>query len=208
MTAYREPPVFVVRVFNPVVSFLVWRLGPENKRGLEVRRRNSGAWRGVPVDGPAVGKGHYLVYPRGETPWVKNLSAADSAGSRGSPLRRSRTTRSRRCYASSSRAGRGRPRGTSPPLRRRPTPGSATSPQSTPSSRCGTRTSVVPRDYVSLTPSAGVAGRCPRVSGSRWLTGGSTPPPPRLGQDEARSQRPAGDPDPVQRLGQATRRER
>jgi hypothetical protein len=46
MTAYREPPVFVVRVFNPVVSFLVWRLGPENKRGLEVRRRNSGAWRG------------------------------------------------------------------------------------------------------------------------------------------------------------------
>ena len=59
MTTYREPPVFVVRVFNPVVSFLVWWrvrwLGPESKRGLEVRRRKSGAWRGVPVDESAVG---------------------------------------------------------------------------------------------------------------------------------------------------------
>ncbi len=59
MTAYREPPVFVVRVFNPVVSFLVWWrvrwLGPESKRGLEVRRRKGGAWRGVPVDESAVG---------------------------------------------------------------------------------------------------------------------------------------------------------
>ena len=132
MTAYREPPVFVVRVFNPVVSFLVWWrvrwLGPESKRGLEVRRRKSSAWRGVPVDESAVGERHYLVSPPGETAWVENLRAADSAGSRGSPLRRSRTTRSRRCYASSSCTGRGRPRGSSPPVRRRPTPGSATSP--------------------------------------------------------------------------------
>jgi hypothetical protein len=54
MTAYRKPPVFVVRVFNPVVSFLVRWLGPESKRGLEVRRRKGGAWRGVPVDESAV----------------------------------------------------------------------------------------------------------------------------------------------------------
>ena len=51
----REPPVFVVRVFTPVMSFLVRWLGPESKRGLEVRRRKSGAWRGVPVDESAVG---------------------------------------------------------------------------------------------------------------------------------------------------------
>jgi hypothetical protein len=101
MTTYREPPAFVVRVFKPVVSLLVRCSAPRASGGLEFRWRKSGAWRGVPVDEFVVGDRHYLVSARGETQWVKNLRAADSAGSRGSPLRRSRKTRGRRCYASS-----------------------------------------------------------------------------------------------------------
>lgn len=82
MTAYRKPPPLVTRVFNPMVSFLVRRLDLDlgSKRMLEVRGRKSGEWRGVPVNVLVVGDRRYLVSPRGETQWARNLGAAGSAG--------------------------------------------------------------------------------------------------------------------------------
>lgn len=79
MTAYRKPPALVVRVFNPIVNFLVGRLGLDlgDKRTLEVRGRRSGEWRGVPVNMLSLQGKRYLVSPRGETQWVRNLRAAD-----------------------------------------------------------------------------------------------------------------------------------
>ncbi len=84
MTAYRKPSTFVVRGLNPMVGFLVRRLGLDlgGKRVLEVRGRKSGEWRGVPVNELVVEDRRYLVSPRGETQWVRNLRAAGSAGGR------------------------------------------------------------------------------------------------------------------------------
>jgi F420H(2)-dependent quinone reductase len=84
MTAYREPPAVVVRVLNPMVRFLVRRLGLDLKvkRVLEVRGRKSGEWRNFPVNELFVGERRYLVSPRGETQWVRNLRATGPAGGR------------------------------------------------------------------------------------------------------------------------------
>ena len=44
---------------------------------LEVRGRRSGQVRQVPVNLLVVGDGEYLVSPRGESQWVRNVRAAD-----------------------------------------------------------------------------------------------------------------------------------
>jgi len=76
MTAYRKPSALVTRVLNPVMEFAVGRFGLGGKRVLEVRSRKSGEWRGVPVNLLVVESVRYLVAPRGETQWVRNLRAA------------------------------------------------------------------------------------------------------------------------------------
>jgi deazaflavin-dependent oxidoreductase (nitroreductase family) len=45
-------------------------------RELRVRGRKSGEWRTTPVNLLAFDGEHYLVAPRGETQWVRNLRAA------------------------------------------------------------------------------------------------------------------------------------
>ena len=45
-------------------------------RILRVRGRTSGEWRETPVNLLTVGETRYLVAPRGETQWVRNLRAA------------------------------------------------------------------------------------------------------------------------------------
>jgi hypothetical protein len=74
-TPYIKPGFFTTRVFNPVVSFLAGRLELSMKgaRVLAVQGRKSGGWHSTPVN-PLSFKGQrYLVAPRGETQWVRNI---------------------------------------------------------------------------------------------------------------------------------------
>jgi deazaflavin-dependent oxidoreductase (nitroreductase family) len=69
-SAYLRPGTFVRRVANP----LLMRLGALPT--LAVRGRRSGAWRVAPVNVLEHGGARYLVSPRGESQWVRNLRAA------------------------------------------------------------------------------------------------------------------------------------
>jgi deazaflavin-dependent oxidoreductase (nitroreductase family) len=75
---YRQPGWFTKHVFNRLVAGLT-RLGISvwGSRILEVRGRKSGEPRRVPVNLLTLNGEHYLVAPRGETEWVRNLRAAD-----------------------------------------------------------------------------------------------------------------------------------
>lgn len=65
------------RLFNSAVATLT-RLGVSvwGSRVLHVRGRKSGEWRTTPVNLLSYEGGRYLVAPRGETQWVRNLRAA------------------------------------------------------------------------------------------------------------------------------------
>ena len=71
---YLRPGWFTKNVFNRIVAGLT-RLGVSvlGSRVLEVRGRTSGEPRRVPVNLLTVEGGRYLVAPRGETQWVRNL---------------------------------------------------------------------------------------------------------------------------------------
>lgn len=68
---------FTRRVFNPLVAGLT-RLGISvwGSRVLEVAGRTTGEVRTTPVNLLTVDGQRYLVAPRGETQWVKNVRAA------------------------------------------------------------------------------------------------------------------------------------
>src|SRR5262245_32508608 len=71
------PPAIIDRLFNSLTEGLA-RLGVSlyGSRILAVRGRKSGAWRTVPVNLLEHAGGSYLVAPRGETEWVRNLRAS------------------------------------------------------------------------------------------------------------------------------------
>ncbi|MCB0882803.1 MAG: nitroreductase family deazaflavin-dependent oxidoreductase [Thermoleophilia bacterium] len=69
---YLRPPLFVRNVFNPIAM----RFGLGGSEALEVTRRRSGGVQRVPVIPVTVEGVDYLVCPRGETQWVRNLRAA------------------------------------------------------------------------------------------------------------------------------------
>ena len=74
---YRAPGWFTRNVFNQAVAFLT-RHGVSilGSRVLAVRGRTSGTWRTTPVN-VLDHLGHrYLVSPRGEGQWVRNLRVA------------------------------------------------------------------------------------------------------------------------------------
>lgn len=75
-THYREPGRLTRRIMNPVVLLLM-RAGISvwGSRILEVRGRTSGAPRRTPVNLLEVEGAQYLVSPRGDTQWVRNLRA-------------------------------------------------------------------------------------------------------------------------------------
>lgn len=77
-TTYNRPPWFVARVANPVLGFLVERVGFSfgGTEMLAVRGRKSGQIRKVPVNPLAFDGSWYLFSPRGDTDWVRNLRAA------------------------------------------------------------------------------------------------------------------------------------
>jgi deazaflavin-dependent oxidoreductase (nitroreductase family) len=77
MAGYYRPPNWLVRyVLNPQVTFTTWLgVGPGTARVLAVKGRKSGQWRTVPVNLLTHDGQRYLVSPRGETQWVRNLRA-------------------------------------------------------------------------------------------------------------------------------------
>ena len=76
-TDYQRPGWFTKHVFNPIVAGLT-RLGVSlvGSRVLEVRGRKSGEWRSTPVNPLEYEGERYIVAPRGETQWVRNLRAS------------------------------------------------------------------------------------------------------------------------------------
>ena len=77
MAHYRRPGWFDLKVLNPAVAALtragisVW-----GSRVLRVRGRKSGDWKSAPVNLLTHEGQRYLVSPRGQTQWVRNLRAA------------------------------------------------------------------------------------------------------------------------------------
>ena len=67
---YLKPGLVVSRVLNPLLMRL--HVVPT----LAVRGRRSGEWRAVPVNVLELDGQRYLVAPRGDTHWVRNLRAA------------------------------------------------------------------------------------------------------------------------------------
>ena len=120
-TRYLAPDWFTRRVFNPLVARLTrWGISVKGSRVLEVRGRTSGEVRTTVVNLLTVDGVRYLVAPRGETQWVRNLRAdggaarsASAGATRRSWPRSSPTPTRRRCSGPTSRRGRGRSAGSS-----------------------------------------------------------------------------------------------
>ncbi len=74
---FQEPGWFTKHVFNPLVAGLT-KLGLPlaGSRVLEVKGRKSGEWRRTPVNPLEFEGGRYLVAPRGNTQWVRNMRAS------------------------------------------------------------------------------------------------------------------------------------
>jgi deazaflavin-dependent oxidoreductase (nitroreductase family) len=72
---YIKPGFFTTGVFNPIVGFLAGRLGSslEGARVLSVQGRRSGEWHSTPVKPLTFEGRRYLVAPRGDTQWVRNI---------------------------------------------------------------------------------------------------------------------------------------
>ena len=77
MAYYAKPDWFNRNVLNPSVALLthigisVW-----GSRVLRVRGRKSGAWHSHPVNLLTYERHRYLVAPRGQTQWVRNIRVA------------------------------------------------------------------------------------------------------------------------------------
>lgn len=73
---YQKPGWFTQHIFNPMVAILT-RLGlsVRGSRVLEVRGRTTGQPRRTPVNLLTLDDHQYLVAPRGETQWVRNVRA-------------------------------------------------------------------------------------------------------------------------------------
>jgi deazaflavin-dependent oxidoreductase (nitroreductase family) len=74
---YVAPGWFTRNVFNPAIALLTRAgLSVWGSRELRVRGRTSGEWRSTPVNLLSLDGERYLVAPRGETQWVRNLRVA------------------------------------------------------------------------------------------------------------------------------------
>jgi len=78
-THYRAPGWFTRNVFNRFVAFLT-RNGVSvlGSRVLAIKGRTSGEWRTTPVNLLELDGHRYLISPRGEGQWVRNLRVAGS----------------------------------------------------------------------------------------------------------------------------------
>jgi|SRR5215831_15546811 len=77
MARYEKPDWLTKRVLNPVVAFLANAgVSVRGSRILAVRGRKSGQIRTTPINPLEIGGTRYLVAPRGDTEWVRNLREA------------------------------------------------------------------------------------------------------------------------------------
>ena len=85
--AYQKPGFVTNHIFNPLLAGAV-KLGmsPRGANILLVQGRKSGEWRSTPVNPLTIDGVRYLVAPRGDTHWARNLRAAG-----GGKLRLGRT---------------------------------------------------------------------------------------------------------------------
>jgi deazaflavin-dependent oxidoreductase (nitroreductase family) len=89
---YRAPGWFTRTIFNQFVAFLTRQgISVLGSRVLAVKGRTSGQWRTTPVNLLTHEGRRYLVAPRGETQWVRNLRTAGAGelhlGKRAEPFR-------------------------------------------------------------------------------------------------------------------------
>ncbi|MBA3873935.1 MAG: nitroreductase family deazaflavin-dependent oxidoreductase [Anaerolineae bacterium] len=83
--SYQRPSALRVRVINPVIKFLVLKMGMGSNgeqdvmRILRVRGRKSGRSYDFPLRVASLEGQHYILSMLGETQWVRNLRAADTA---------------------------------------------------------------------------------------------------------------------------------
>jgi deazaflavin-dependent oxidoreductase (nitroreductase family) len=84
MSHYQKPDAFTKHLFNPLIAFLT-KIGlpVRGSRVLAVRGRKSGEWRTTPVNPLSYEGARYLVAPRGETQWVRNIRITGTAELRG-----------------------------------------------------------------------------------------------------------------------------
>lgn len=76
-TRYLQPGWMTRRIANPLMAGLTRAgLSVRGSRVLHVQGRKSGDWHTVPVNPLTLDGVQYLVAPRGETQWVRNLRAA------------------------------------------------------------------------------------------------------------------------------------
>ncbi len=89
MPHYTKPDFMTRNVFNPMMGFFTGRLGISLRGSamLAVRGRTTSEWRVTPVNPLALDGQRYLVAPRGDTHWVRNLRASGAG-----ELRRGRKT--------------------------------------------------------------------------------------------------------------------
>ena len=92
MVHYQKPDWFTKNVFNRFVA-LCTRLGISvwGSRVLRVQGRKSGRWRNSPVNLLTYRGDQYLVAPRGQTQWVRNIRESGMGelvlGRRAQPFR-------------------------------------------------------------------------------------------------------------------------
>jgi len=80
MATYQRPDIITTHIINPLVMALTkLGLSVHGSQVLTVRRRKTGKVQEVPVNPIEVDAVRYLVAPRGETQWVRNLRAAGVA---------------------------------------------------------------------------------------------------------------------------------
>src|SRR5947208_16253146 len=80
MAHYQKPDAMTARVINPLIIALTKLcLRLRGTQVLAVRRRQTGQVQEVPVNPVEVEGTRYLVAPRGETQWARNLRAAGVA---------------------------------------------------------------------------------------------------------------------------------
>jgi deazaflavin-dependent oxidoreductase (nitroreductase family) len=76
---FREPGWFTKNIFNRLVAWLTRRgISVAGSRVLEVRGRTSGELRRTPVNLLDFAGERYLVAPRGNTQWARNLRVSRS----------------------------------------------------------------------------------------------------------------------------------
>ncbi len=76
MPEYKKPGWVVKNVLNGAIALAAkFGISLSGAQELAVQGRSSGAWRTTPVNPLTMDGARYLVAPRGETHWVRNLRA-------------------------------------------------------------------------------------------------------------------------------------